>query len=205
MVEWAALEKRYVRKSIGGSNPPASASNKNSKMINETVKIKVQTEDNTSETNFDFSEINWEIERPDLAPKTTEWFWALGIFALAIIVFSVLLKNYLLIVIVALAAFIIYSSKNKKPELINFRLDNDGLYIERKFYPYENFESFWIFPARVGKERELVFRYKRHLAPLLIVPFHNNDEPRIRRILNKYLPENEEQESLIDLLRKRFF
>ncbi len=26
MVEWAALEKRYARKSIGGSNPPASAS-----------------------------------------------------------------------------------------------------------------------------------------------------------------------------------
>ena len=25
MVEWAALEMQYIRKSIGGSNPPASA------------------------------------------------------------------------------------------------------------------------------------------------------------------------------------
>ncbi|MEK7178053.1 MAG: hypothetical protein AAB721_00100, partial [Patescibacteria group bacterium] len=115
-------------------------------MINETVKIKVQTEDNTSETNFDFSEINWEIEEPDFTPKTIEWFWALGILALALIVFSILLKNYLLIIIVALAIFIIYSSKNKKPDFINFRLNNDGLYIEYKFYSYDGFESFWIFP-----------------------------------------------------------
>jgi len=178
-------------------------------MTNETVEIKIKTED----------EITWRIEEPNFTPKTTEWFWALGIFALALIIFSILLKNYLLTIILALAAFIIYSSKNKKPELINFRLDNNGLYIEHKFYHYDGFESFWIFPARLndyassrsGREtqtdegRELALRYKRHLMPLLIVPFHNNDEPEIRRILNKYLPESEEQESLIDLLRKRFF
>lgn len=174
-------------------------------MMNETVKIKVQIENNTSETSADFSEINWEIEEPDFTPKTTEWFWALGILALALIVFSILLKNYLLIIIIALAIFIIYSSKNKKPELINFRLDNDGLYIEYKFYPYDGFESFWIFEAHADKERELALRYKRHLAPLLILPFHSDDEPKIRKILNEYLPESEEQESLIDLLRKKFF
>ena len=191
----------------------------NIKMINETVKIKVQTENGDSEAGVDSDEVTWKIEEPNLTPKTTEWFWALGILAFALIVFSILLKNYLLIIIVALTIFIIYSSKNKKLELINFRLDNDGLYIEHKFYPYDSFESFWIFPARLNdyapsrsggeahtdEERELALRYKRHLAPLLIVPFHNNDESRIRKILNKYLPESEEQESLIDLLRKRFF
>ncbi len=174
-------------------------------MTNETIKIKLQTENNALEASTDSDEVNWRIEEPNFMPKTTEWFWALGILALALIVFSILLKNYLLIIIVALAVFIIYSNKNKKPELINFRLDNDGLYIEHKFYPYDGFESFWIFEAHTDKERELALRHKRHLSPLLVVPFHNNDEPRIRRILNKYLLESEEQESLIDLLRKRFF
>ncbi len=197
-------------------------------MTNETIKIKLQTENNALEASTDSDEVNWRIEEPNFMPKTTEWFWALGILALALIVFSILLKNYLLIIIVALAVFIIYSNKNKKPELINFRLDNDGLYIERQFYPYDSFESFWIFPARGGslpaeatpqalqagpeggenttdEERELALRHQRHLAPLLIIPFHNDDEQKIRKFLNKYLPENEEQESLIDLLRKRFF
>ena len=164
---------------------------------------------------FTMNEFNWKIEEPDFMPKTMEWFWALGIFAFAIIVFSVLLKNYLLIIIVVLAAFIIYSNKNKPLEIVNFHLDNDGLYIEGKFHPYDGFESFWIFPARGGsalggeaqidEKREFVLRYKKHLMPLLIVPFHNADEPTIGKILNEYLPENEEKESLIDLLKKRFF
>ncbi|MCX6813850.1 MAG: hypothetical protein NT078_01310, partial [Candidatus Azambacteria bacterium] len=88
-------------------------------MTNETVKIKIKNENNDLETNPDFDGINWRIEEPNFTPKTTQWFWALGIFALALIVFSILLKNYLLIVIVALAAFIIYGGKNKKSELIN--------------------------------------------------------------------------------------
>jgi len=188
---------------------------KNLKMTNETVKIKIKDENNDSEARTDSDEMNWRIEEPNFTPKTTQWFWALGILAFALIVFSILMKNYLLTIILALAAFIIYNSKNKKLEHINFRLDNDGLYIEDKFYPYDSFESFWIFPARGGspkggeaqidEERELALRYNRHLVPLLIVPFYNNDEPEIRRILSEYLPESEEQESLIDLLKKRFF
>jgi hypothetical protein len=164
-------------------------------MTDETVEIKIKTED----------KITWKIEESDIAPKTTEWFWALGILALAFIVFSILLKNYLLTIIVALAAFIIYSNKNKKPELINFCLDNKGLSIEQKFYPYDNFESFWIFPGRTDKKQELALRQKQRWAPLLIIPFYSKDKNRIEEILATHLAENEEQESLIDLLRKRFF
>jgi len=147
-------------------------------------------------------EFNWKIEERNFMPKTTEWFWALGIFAFALIVFAVLLKNYLLIVIVGLAAFIIYSNKNKRPETINFRLNDNGLYIEDKFHPYDSFESFWIFP---GEKQEFVLRRKERFIPLLTVPFHENDESQIRKILSENLPEKEEDESLIDLLSKRFF
>jgi len=147
-------------------------------------------------------EFNWKIEERNFMPKTTEWFWALGICAFALIVFAVLLKSYLLIVIVGLAAFIIYTNKNRQPETINFRLNDDGLYIEDKLHPYNSFESFWIFP---GKNQEFVLRRKERFFPLLIVPFHENDESQIRKILAERLEEKEEHESLIDLLSKRFF
>ncbi len=159
------------------------------------------------------NEITWRIEEPDLMPKTSNWFWAFGILAFALVVFSILLKNYLLIIIVALASFIIYGGKNKKLDFVNFHLDSHGLYIERKFYPYENFESFWIFPEQLNNSdkevraetREMILRYKKHVMPLLLVPIFSNDETQIRRILKKYLAEVEEQESLLNLLRKKFF
>ena len=183
--------------------------------MNETVKIKIHSETDDS------PEISWQMEEPNFAPKNSDWYWALAIFGLAIVVFSIILKNYLFIIIVALVALILYSSKNKKLELINFRLDTEGLHIDNKLYHYESFKSFWIFlaqsadwriergsPSQAGRpapNREIAVRYKRHLAPLLIAPFHNSDESQIRKILSGHLDENEEEESLIDLLRKRFF
>src|SRR3989344_4115395 len=151
---------------------------------------------------FAMNEINWKIEEPNFTPKTAEWFWALGIMAFALIVFAILLKNYLFIIIVALTALIIYGNRRREPEIINFRLDNSGLRAGNKFYDYENFESFWIF---LGEKKEFVLHYKKHLMPLLTVPFHDHDEPEIRQILSEHLREREEQESFIDILRKRFF
>ena len=99
-----------------------------------------------------------------------------------------------------MSAFIVYASKNKRPETHDFRLDGEGIDIDGKLYPYENFESFWIFP-----DEEIAFRRKHHLMPLLIIPFHGYEEPEIRKILENRLPESEEEESFLDLLQKKFF
>lgn len=164
--------------------------------MDNVVKIKVRKE---HQENSDLDEMSWQVEERPITPSR-EWLWALIIIGFAIIVFSVMLKNYLLIIIVILTAFIVYLLKNKNSEFQYFRLDNEGLHIDKKLYPYENFESFWIFP-----DEEIAFRRKQHLTPLLIVPFYGQEELGIRRILESHLSENEEEESFLDLLRKRFF
>ncbi len=169
-------------------------------------------------------EINWQIEERPTNLNNSQWLWALAIIGFAVVVFAILLKNYLLVVIIILATFIIYTLKNKKPETYNFRLDNNGITIDEKLYSYENFESFWIFPARNaspasnashsnagwrseagGPDSEIAFRRKHHLMPLLIIPFHDSEESEIRKILESRLPESEEEESFLDLLQKKFF
>ena len=166
-------------------------------MSNDIVKIKVREE---SQENPALEEISWQIEERQTNLNNSQWLWALTIVGFAIVVFGVLFKNYLLIVIVALAAFIIYMSKNKKPEMHDFRLDSEGIAIDGKLYSYENFESFWIFP-----DDEIAFRRKHHLMPLLIIPFHSREELEVRKILENRLPESEEEESFLDLLQKKLF
>ena len=79
-------------------------------MTDSVIKIKVQEE---SEINHISGGINWQIEERQANLNNGQWLWALAIVGFAIIVFSVMLKNYLLIIIVALTTFIIYASKNK--------------------------------------------------------------------------------------------
>ncbi len=145
-------------------------------------------------------EINWQIEERQTNLNNGQWLWALAIVGFAVVIFGVMLKNYLMIIIVALAAFIIYAKKFKKPETHDFRLDGTGIDINGKLYSYENFESFWIFP-----DGEIALRRKHRLMPLLIIPFHGREEPEIRKILENHLPESEEEESFLDLLQKKFF
>ena len=185
-------------------------------MINETVKIKVREENQENSVLDEISPasggVNWQIEDRQANSNNGQWLWALAIIGFAVVIFSILLKNYLLIIIVALTAFIIYASKNKKPEMHDFHLDSNGIDIDGKLYLYENFESFWIFPARNasyseagGPDKEIAFRRKHHLMPLLIIPFHGHEELEIRKILESHLPESEEEESFLDLLQKKFF
>jgi len=173
-------------------------------MINETIKIKVREENQENSASDEISPasggVNWQIEERPVNLNNGQWLWALAIIGFAVIIFSIMLKNYLLIIIVALTIFIIYARKFKKPETHDFRFDSDGIAIDGKLYHYENFESFWIFP-----DEEIALRRKHHLMPLLVIPFHGHEELEIRRILESYLPESEEEESFLDLLRKKFF
>ena len=173
-------------------------------MMNETIKIKVQEENQENPASDKISPasggVNWQIEERPANLNNGQWLWALAIIGFAVVIFSILLKNYLLIIIVALATFIIYARKFKKPETYDFRLDSDGIDIDGKLYHYDNFESFGILP-----DEEIAFRRKHHLMPLLIVPFHSHNESEIRKILESHLPESEEEESFLDLLRKKFF
>ncbi len=166
-------------------------------MADETVKIKINDDADV------VYELGWQTPEPELLPKTAEGFWAMAILGAAFLIFSLLLKNYLLAIIVILVAIIFYGLMNKRPEMINFRLDDSGLHINETFYPYENFESFWIFEGLL--DNEVVFRYKKHFMPLLTIPFNAGDETKIRNMLKRHLPEVEEKASLIDLFRKRFF
>ncbi len=152
------------------------------------------------------NEFEWKIEEPSFTPKSSEWFWALGIAALAMIVFAIILKNYLLIIIVALLAFIVYHGRNTTSDMLNVGLGDEGLRIGKKLYSYEELESFWIFPAAPGIQNpELALRRKNRFAPLLTVPFYEADEEKIKSIIGGHLPEKEETESLVDLLRKKWF
>lgn len=152
------------------------------------------------EINETANEINWHIEERPVNSKNKEWFWALAIIGFSVVIFSIMLKNYLLIIIVALAAFIIYTSNKKVSEMHYFKLNDEGLHINDRLFPYDNFESFWIFPSQ-----EIAFRRKHHLMPLLVIPFNSNEESQIENVISSHLPKVEEEESFLDLLQKKIF
>lgn len=150
--------------------------------------------------------LSWQAQEIPSLPSSQEIILALGIIALGLIVFAVLTQNYLFMIIVVLAALIMYIQNKKGAQTIDFSISGGNISINKKIYTYEDFQSFWIFGQEHEHGRELVLHSKKRIVPLYLIPIAPGiDIVSLKNILSNHLPEIEERESLVDLLRKAFF
>ena len=75
------------------------------------------------------SVFEWEGREYEHNPKSADWYWALGIVAVAGTVALVLFGNYLLAVLVVVATVAIALHAAKTPPLHRFQLTEHGLFI----------------------------------------------------------------------------
>jgi|SRR3989344_4776300 len=118
----------------------------------------------------------WEGREYDHEPKSAEWYWALGIIALAGVVAAVLFGEYLIAALVAFAAAALALHAAKVPPIHHFRLVEEGLVIGDELHPYARMESFSILE---DPEDELppLLSIKTHswLSPHLVIPLQDVD------------------------------
>ena len=79
-----------------------------------------------------------------------------------------------------------------------FAFTNRGVLIADRLYPWSELKSFWIFYSPI--RHELSFESKKALMPYMKIPLGGVDPEKIKEIVSKFLPEVEQQESLIDNL-----
>ena len=133
--------------------------------------------------------------------KSAPWFWVLGIMSLAMIIISLIMKNFLFVLIVVLAAFLIYIQAKKHPRKIKIFLTEKGITIEEKNYDWKEFRSFWIFQEPEIKSLSLIS--KKITQPQIYIPLNEQSPEKIKEVLIKFLPEKEQEESLIDAITRR--
>ena len=144
--------------------------------------------------------ISWkapEFEQPDRHPN---WFVSLWIFAVALVIVAIILKSYLLAVFIILAGGIINIYALKVPETFDFELTREHIKIGNKTYDLQSFKSFWIFEHENGNV--LFLDAKKGLRVDLEAPLGDANVDEVRTLLSEILPEQESEESLIDLIAR---
>jgi len=134
--------------------------------------------------------------------KNPLWFITGGVIAAIFLIFAIWTKNFIFALIIVLAAFSIFIWTQKKPRKIVFSLTGKGLKIEDNFYAFDHLKSFWIFyePPEI---KYLSVESKKLFMPRIIIPIGEENPNKIREFLLKYLPEEKQHESLIDILARR--
>ena len=143
----------------------------------------------------------WEGREYDRNPKSADWYWALGIIAVAGGVASILFGNYLLAALIVIAAVALALHAAKEPPVHRFRLVEQGIVIGEELHPFERMISFTVlediedeFPPMLSIKTE------SWLSPHLVIPLAGVDADAVYAYFLKHVDEDEHKHTFSDLV-----
>jgi len=144
----------------------------------------------------------WDAPEFTKYERDASWNAILAISSIALTIFFILTKNYLGAVVILFLTTLVYIHSRREPRTVHFTILPLGIEIDTTLHPFEELESFWIF-YEPGEIKELSFRTKRLVTPVLGLPLGKTDPVAIRQILLKFLPEQKQEEPIANVLARR--
>jgi hypothetical protein len=143
--------------------------------------------------------LEWSAPEYMEKKQGTDWFWALGIIILASAVASVIFGNYFFAILIVLGGILLIVFAIKKPEMVFYEINDKGIKMRDRLYPFENIKSFWIHidpSAKEGGVNHIFFiRSERIFMPIITIPIEEKYALQIRDIMLSYnIPEEEMKE-----------
>ena len=136
--------------------------------------------------------LEWSALEYEEKERSQDWFWALGVIVVAGSLASIIYNNYFFAALIIISGILLGFFAVKKPEVISYELNDKGLKIRTRLYPYENIKSFWIqlsVPTREPGEKDLkpifFIKSERLFMPIISIPIDNNFAEEIHFIMSE--------------------
>lgn len=147
-------------------------------------------------------DISWEADMSAYSSPT--WQRGLVIFLSVFFVFLILFKQGISsVTFFGLLIFVLIISLRLKPKKMTVSLGKDRFHFGNRIIPYKEFHSFWI-SYESGGLQELSLRQKKWHSLYIKIPIIGQNPIQIRGFLIKYVPEEKHEDSIFDLLGRKF-
>jgi len=128
-----------------------------------------------------------------------DWYWALGIIAIALCVAALLFGDLILALLIIAGAAAIALQAAKHRRIHHFSIHHDGLAIDGNLYLFTDMRDFGILEyIDPSLPPALSIKTNHIFAPHLLVPIHNYDPDEIYAYISQHLPEGVHEETLLD-------
>lgn len=149
-----------------------------------------------------YPSVSWSASEYIAHHKGPGWYVGLGaVTGLAAAVVFVLTKDWITLVSIVVAALLFGVFASRKPDVLNYSLDESGIMIERKHYPYEEFKSFSVHDE--GGIRSLSLLPLKRFMPGLSLYYPPDMEQQVLGTISLYMPHEERQPDAVDRFMKR--
>jgi len=144
--------------------------------------------------------LQWSALEYEEKNRSNDWFWALGIIVVTSSVAAIIYENYFFAALLFLSGVLLGFFAIKKPDVVSYELNNKGLKIRTRLYPYENIKSFWVQIDTTGETKLnpiLFIKSERLFMPILSIPIEDIMAPDIHSIMiSKNITEEEMKDHL---------
>jgi len=139
------------------------------------------------------NELEWSALDYEHKTRSVDWYWAVGIIAVCGSIAAIIYKDPLFAVFIILSAGILIYFSFRPPEMISYKINRSGLYIDKKLYTYQHLKSFWI--TQPPHSKKLLITIDKAFMPVLVIPIdHINEENLIKAFIDKNIEEKKIEE-----------
>ena len=122
--------------------------------------------------------LEWTALEYEKKERDNDWFWALGVIVVAGSITSFIYSNYFFSLLLIIGGILLGAFAIKKPDLVFYELNEKGLKIINRLFPYENIKSFWV--KRDEEKPVLFIKSERLFLPVISMPIEQNLAQKIR-------------------------
>ena len=127
------------------------------------------------------TKLEWSALEYEEKERGKDWFWALGVIVVAGSAASFIYGNYFFGLFLIISGGLLAIFAIKKPDTVFYELNEKGLKIRNRFFPYENIKSFWV---QKDSEKPLLFiRSERLFMPIISMPIAEEHAEEIRELM----------------------
>ena len=137
--------------------------------------------------------LEWTFVEYEEKERGNDWFWALGIIVVASTTTSIIYKNYFFGLFLIIGGVLLAMFAVKKPDLVFYELNDKGLKIKNRLYPYENIKAFFV--KENADNATLFIKSERLFMPIFSMPVKLELAENVRSFMLKgEVPEEEIKE-----------
>lgn len=143
----------------------------------------------------DIGDIHIEWDFPEFVQEVRSRAWYIGftLVLAALLIYAIITANYLFAIILVLSVFIIVYQFFQKPRLIPVVIGEDGIILDKKFYPYKILRSFAII-YEPPLTKFLYIDFKADFKKSMPIPLEDINPIKVREYLLNYIEEDIERE-----------
>lgn len=133
--------------------------------------------------------VEWKGRESEFAPKSTTWYWTVGILSVGSAIAALIADNILFGIILILAGMTVSLLGSRHPATHTFRITNRGIHVGEQVFLYENIKQF---AFEESEPKKLLFELRTGLVKVVTIPLASADHRAVRQELkNRNIEETE--------------